>query len=253
MEFFIRNDFFYHPMLRPAGRSFSQAFIVTVNSINMKFIYLICGIILTLFSSCKKKSETEKENVINTFIIEYNNPNIILHDINPDVTIWSLDPVYYPIDLNADGWDDFRLWVVNRFSYGGLVLDLSYVRIETSSNDSYVFVDSIIPHVDLKGDSVTHQSLIDSVYPKIFSLGDTISIHEKWRKGSFLIIRSGWKPPPNTRYYEGKWWSLDKKYIGIKCRDFYGWIKIGVPDSKHGSLKIYEFAVSKYKHLPTSP
>jgi hypothetical protein len=215
----------------------------------MKYIYFLFYIFLLLLSSCKKEKKEPVVPVITItpFIIEYNNPNIFVNDIKPDTTIESFQvPNYFQIDLNSDGQDDFRFSVFNMYAYGGLVLAISNLRIESLNSDSYIFVDSIFPHVDLNGDTVIHQSSIDSIYPKVFSLGDTISIHENWKKGNFNILRSGWEiPPSGEHYYEGYWWNLDEKYIGIKCKGLLGWIKIGIPNKYNRSIKIYEFALSK--------
>ena len=215
---------------------------------HMKHTYFLFSFFLILLSSCNKEKKEPIAPItgITPFIIEYNNPNILLNDIKPDTTIESFQvPNYFQIDLNSDGQDDFKFSVFNMYAFGGLVLALSNLRVESLNKDSYIVVDSIFPHVDLHGDTIIHQSSVDSVYPKVFSLGDTITIHEHWENGNFNILRSGWEiPPTDKHYYEGYWWNLDEKYIGIKCKGLIGWIKIGISNNNR-SIKIYEFALSK--------
>jgi hypothetical protein len=213
--------------------------------VNYKHPYLLFFLFLLLISSCRKDKD-EPVVKITPLIIEYTSSNIAVNDI-PDTTIESFQlPHYFHIDLNSDGQDDFRFSVYNIYGYGGLVLFRSNMRIESWNSDSYIFADSIFPHVDLNGDTVIHQSTVDSLYPKVFSLGDTISIHENWERGNLNILRTGWDiPPSEEHYYEGFWWNSDKKYIGVKCKGLSGWIKIGIPDKFNRSIKIYEYALTK--------
>ena len=213
----------------------------------MKQINILYYIFLILLLSCKKENADSTASVepITSLIIEYNNPNIIVIDINPDTTIVSafVENVY-SIDFNSDGRDDIKLSVMNIYGFGGLILADSKLRIQTLNSDCHLLIDSIYPHVDLNGNTIINQSLVDSIYPKVLSLRDTVNIHGKWRQGNINILNSGWDiPPTDDHYYEGYWWDLDEKYIGIKFKNSLGWIKIGIPFNN--SIKVYEYAFSK--------
>jgi len=210
----------------------------------MNKLYILVYIFLILLSSCKKE---RKDTVITKtpFIIEYNNANILVTNINPDIIIdsWNV-PKDFLLDINSDGQNDFKFSVMNFYLYGGLILSNSELRIETLNDDSYLLIDSIFPYVVLRGDTVISQSLVDSLYPKVLSLGDTIGTNDDWRNGNFNILKSGQDIPPSNEYfYAGCWWGLDGKHIGIKYKNLLGWIKIGIP--YNSSIKIYEFALSK--------
>lgn len=73
-----------------------------------------------------------------------------------------------------------------------------------------------------------------------------VSIQNSWRNGNFNVLKSGWSYPPHQdkHWYEGYWFNIDNKYIGIRYKNLLGWIKIGVTNN-NSAIKIYEFALSK--------
>lgn len=174
-----------------------------------------------MISCDKDSSKTE-----NDLIIGLSDSKITNHDIIPDTTITSWETKSnYPIDINNDNVDDINFSVLNQYMFGGMSLWNSELRIETLNAMTFL--------------------VADSIYLRVLSYGDTITINDKWENGNLLLLhsREGCCPPTGKVYHEGYWLKKNENYIGIRYNERFGWIKIGVQG--HTSIKVYEYAIMK--------
>jgi hypothetical protein len=187
----------------------------------LKYSFLL--LIIIKISCDKDSSEMDK-----TLIVGAYDSNIIVKDVNPDtvITSWEIKSNFL-IDINDDNLDDINLSVINQYVFGGMSLSNSELRIETLNSEIFV--------------------LVDSIYPQVLSLGDTMNMQDNWGNGNLLLLHSsqGCCPPTGVSYHEGYWKEKSENYIGIRYQERLGWIKIGVPG--YTSIKVYEYAIKKYK------
>ena len=132
-----------------------------------------------------------------------------------------------------------------------MVHNFTKISIETLNADSYVLGDSIYPKRVYHKDTLVEQSSIYSIYPKNLSDKDVIHKNGNWRTGKLSLLYGyhEYKYLPGnpipvlvSDIYEGAWYMVDQKYVGVRFKDKLGWIKIGIDK---GKIKIYEYASSK--------
>jgi hypothetical protein len=183
--------------------------------------YSVLLLVIIIISCDKDSTEIDK-----TLIVGIYDSKIIIKDINPDnvISSWGVKS-NYSIDINNDNLDDINLSVINQYMFGGMSLWNSELRIETLNSEIFV--------------------MVDSFYPQVLSLGDTMTMQENWGNGNLLLLHSseGCCPPTGVKYHEGYWKEKSENYIGIRYQQRLGWIKIGVPG--YTSIKVYEYAIKK--------
>lgn len=185
----------------------------------LKIMMLIFVIIIV---SCKKNIP-EINHLLTIGVL---NTTILYHDCVPDTVITSWEIVSnYPIDIDGDNSNDFNFSVLNQYMFGGMSLLNSELRIETLNANSFV--------------------MADSIYPKVFSYGDVISLNDDWENGNLLLLHSSEEccPPTGNSFHEGYWLKKNENYIAIKQNERLGWIKIGI--EAYTSVKIFDYALMK--------
>lgn len=211
----------------------------------MKSIALLLLFVLCLFQSCKKDPDLTDAVSARKIAIGSSDPSVIVTDMTPDAIVasWNAEETYN-LDLNKDGTIDFIFKANNSYGCAGAsqYIDL---RIETANSSSYILADSVYSsfcHSASGGDTIL---TVNALYPKVMSGNDSIGLQDKWRQGNLSILQSirGNCPPDGSYSQDGKWIGLDQKYIGLRCKNRLGWVKIGLPNNN--SIKLYEFALSK--------
>ncbi len=221
----------------------------------MKKILFLSILSITVIISCKKKDKEElKEDP------DQVKTGITISDNDPALTITMFSsPAYfsgtgyyatYPIDINNDQVYDINIIIGNNYVMASSVHTSTYLGIRTLSIDCSLSTDSIYKSNAYfeNTDSLISTTPVNKPYPKVLSVGATIDNSDNWRKGEFNLLSVGY-PSSSTgldknSYYSGAWRKQNPKYIGIKYKDSFGWIKIGV-DSDANRICIYGFALSK--------
>jgi len=202
-------------------------------------LFAIC-----LLQSCKKDPEITGAATVKKITISDAYPLATVTDINPDTLVasWNVQGLYN-LDINKDGTPDFIFKADNSYGCAGATQYIN-LSIETANNSSYILCDSIYSSFYHSPSGSITITTVNALYPKAMSLDDSITVRGMWRQGNVSILHSvsGNCPPDGSYTQDGKWIGLDQKYIGLRCKNRLGWVKIGLPSNN--SIRIYEFALS---------
>lgn len=206
-------------------------------------ILLLC--LTCLLVSCKKDPEIKEATSVSKIVISDSYPLVAVTDLNPDVTVQSWNVLgLYNLDIDKDGTTDFTFKADNSFGCAGASQYIN-LSIQTANSSSYILCDSVYSSFCHDPSNNVTVITVNALYPKVMSLNDTISVHNEWRQGDVSILRkiAGNCPPDGSYSQDGKWIGLDQKYIGLRCKDHLGWIKIGLPSNN--SIKLYSYGLSR--------
>jgi PKD domain len=160
---------------------------------------------------------------LNYFIIGMDSGKTLSYNIDK-----LLDPfqgeLEYSLDLDFDKFIDLNFSVINQRLMAGLCLAESNIKVETTHNN-----------IEL---------VVDSIYIKVLSFGDTLQMGLNWGKNTLLILNSYEDCTDFSRTFEGYWKDIDLKYIGFELNGKRGWIKAGLKHD-NSALNLYEFAIEK--------
>jgi hypothetical protein len=185
--------------------------------------YFTLLLILICVIACKKENKEEHPIPI---IIDTINKQFIFVDVKQDTSLYFLgkDSVY-GLDVNKDDHYDFKISVEGMDFFGGQLINSKF-NIETLNNYSFI--------------------LIDSIYPKVMSIGDTIRSADNWKTGKYTLIEysDDCCPPQNFGYtIKGSWPANIKKYVAFRTKEKYGWI--GIEINNYRWIIIYDYYILK--------
>ena len=200
---------------------------------NPEVIYKILGrfaVSLKVFNMDGSDS-IKKDSLI---IVDYTYAGVVNEGITyRNLTGDSIIKNFFNIDLNKDGINDIKLDCSNGSICGG---SSSTVRASIQSLNNNVFI------------------LNDSISPKILTFADTLEYQIGWNSNIYTLFYSAsiWcsNPPINVT---GTWFSIVRRYIGIKVNGKLGWIQIGtagsggweIHDMYGAEIRVYDYGIKK--------
>ncbi len=195
-------------------------------------LFILMGII---YYSCNNKDDIPNEQPATFAVIGDLDANIAILDsvIYPS---YRGDSLFFPIDLDLDGIQDYRFYIYNNYSP---CIFLSNFRFDCLHDLAKVYTNDTI------------QS------PEILKLGDTLTVDKHWLSAKFRILDASGicelAGGDGIIHKSGNWFNLSNKYIGLliekEGNPIYGWIKLSVPDYDWiDSLTIHEIAMCDKAH-----
>jgi hypothetical protein len=184
---------------------------------------------IIFLQSCKEDNEIVKKCPDNIIIIGKIN-QIGLSVSYRDTMIYSKirgDSAEYFLDINEDQINDFKL---TTYFNSSPCIEINKIYISSLSMNSMIFINDTIDN------------------PQILSESDTISFYSlNWNSGKFQLCSyySECELGSGIEVYEGIWWGIEKKYIGLMTETdktlFYGWIEISILNNG-GEILLHEIA-----------
>lgn len=151
--------------------------------------------------------------------------DVVITDLVPDLLVAAPrnQTGIHEIDLDNDQHNDIRLKTWTNYAGGGMTLVGARVHIETLNSSTFL------------------QTNGTDVNPLVY--GDTLSLNDFWMPGSFLLVGySGSFTSPTPGTSTGNWYMVTDSYIGVKCNDRFGWVKL---DPRSWSITVYEYAFQR--------
>jgi len=132
----------------------------------------------------------------------------------------------FKIDINNDGVNDINLNCSNSTVCGGS--SATYEASIQSLNNNVLILN-------------------DSISPKIMTFGDTLENQVGWNSNTYTLFYHAYiwcaNPPISSQF--GTWFSIVRRYIGIKVNGKFGWIQIGTAGS--GGWEIHDMYGTKIR------
>ncbi|MCF8373221.1 MAG: hypothetical protein K9H64_16500 [Bacteroidales bacterium] len=238
------------------------------------FIFLLLVGLILIMVSCKDDKEIYVPNEIK-FVIGIENDLVI--PVDPDKTIEGNYGDYnYEIDIDKDGIKDINFESYSMTSSGGIREKGSIIEVLDSSLElsSIKMIDTTFIWTYHAGDTFSYTIFYnnysgytcpsygnDSIscineftYPKIHSLGDTITGNEYWARNCCFISYEDKSSFSDHNYwsktwkiFRGNWDDISMKYIllrkKIENQFYYGWILLDTPYP--GKMHLHQYAIQK--------
>ena len=187
--------------------------------------FLIFVSLLLTIVSCDGSSKS----ISSIKVGDLTNSSITVNPISPVVNLQTQGGAYN-IDLDSDGFDDFKVTISNEM-------------IQASSVSTDMRLEITSEHSEAK------MAVSSSNVPRLFLSEELVEASASWEYGPLLIRHehlNTWAAPFNDYTISGPWDANSVVYIGLKLEDRLGWLKIGPTPSSiaNGEVQLLEVAIS---------